>query len=200
MSKVFGIGWAKTGTTTLGHCFRTLGFNHQSQDLSLVDGIQKGDLSRIMALAQQKETFEDWPWIILYKELDEAFPNSRFVLTVREPEKWVRSYTNMLANKGTASESTNRTRQILYGLPFPGVTEAQLIERCQRHNQEVQLYFRDRPEDLLIVDWERGDGWKELCDFLGREIPSEPFPHANKGKYSSQSTMRRVLTKVMGRG
>jgi hypothetical protein len=200
MSKIFGIGWAKTGTTTLGHCFRTLGFNHQSQDLSLVDGIPKGDLSRIMALAQQKETFEDWPWIILYKELDEAFPNSRFVLTVRDPEKWVRSYTNMLANKGTASESTNRIRQILYGLPFPDVTEAQLIERCQRHNQEVKLYFRDRPEDLLIVDWERGDGWKELCDFLGREVPSEPFPHANKGKYSSQSMMRRVLTKVVGRG
>jgi hypothetical protein len=200
MSKIFGIGWAKTGTTTLGHCFRTLGFNHQSQDLSLVDGIPKGDLSRIMALAQQKETFEDWPWIILYKELDEAFPNSRFVLTVRDPEKWVRSYTNMLANKGTASESTNRIRQTLYGLPFPDVTEAQLIERCRRHNQEVKLYFRDRPEDLLIVDWERGDGWKELCDFLGREVPSEPFPHANKGKYSSQSMMRRVLTKVMGRG
>jgi hypothetical protein len=200
MSKIFGIGWAKTGTTTLGHCFRTLGFNHQSQDLSLVDGIPKGDLSRIMALAQQKETFEDWPWIILYKELDEAFPNSRFVLTVRDTEKWVRSYTNMLANKGTASESTNRIRQTLYGLPFPDVTEAQLIERCQRHNQEVKLYFRDRPEDLLIVDWERGDGWKELCDFLGREVPSEPFPHANKGKYSSQSMMRRVLTKVVGRG
>ncbi|NGO50776.1 sulfotransferase family protein [Allomesorhizobium camelthorni] len=200
MSKIFGIGWAKTGTTTLGHCFRTLGFNHQSQDLSLVDGIPKDDLSRIMALAQQKETFEDWPWIILYKELDEAFPNSRFVLTVRDTEKWVRSYTNMLANKGTASESTNRIRQILYGLPFPDVTEAQLIERCQRHNQEVQLYFRDRPEDLLIVDWERGDGWKELCDFLGREVPREPFPHANKGKYSSQSMMRRVLTKVMARG
>ena len=81
MAKVFGIGWAKTGTTTLGDCFKILGFDHQSQDLGLVKDIGQGDLSQIMALAEQKETFEDWPWIILYKELDEAFPGSRFVLT-----------------------------------------------------------------------------------------------------------------------
>jgi hypothetical protein len=199
MPKIFGIGWAKTGTTTLGQCFRILGFNHQSQDLSLVNDIQEGDLSSIMALAQQKETFEDWPWIILYKELDEAFPGSRFVLTIRDPEKWIKSYTNMLANKGTASESANRIRQTLYGLPFPDVTEAQLTERYQRHNHEVQLYFRDRPKDFLIVDWEQGHGWEELCDFLGREIPSEPFPHANRGSYSAQPRVKRVLAKVMRR-
>ena len=35
MSKVFGIGWAKTGTTTLGRCLEILGYNHQTQKLWL---------------------------------------------------------------------------------------------------------------------------------------------------------------------
>ena len=161
--------------------------------------IGQGDLSQIMALAEQKETFEDWPWIILYKELDEAFPSSRFVLTKRNPEKWVRSYKNMLANQGEASEEINEIRRILYGLPFPEVTESQLIERYERHNAEVENYFHDRPKDLLIVNWAEGDGWKELCDFLGRDIPNEPFPHSNKGKYTAKSPIARLIGVVKSR-
>ncbi len=194
MSKVFGIGWAKTGTTTLGECFRILGFNHQSQRLDLVNDIGQGDLTRIIALAKEKDTFEDWPWIILYQELDKAFPDSRFVLTQRDPENWVRSYQNMLRNQGMASKELNEIRSILYGLPFPNVTEEQLIERYVKHNKEIVDYFRDRPKSLLVVNWEKGDGWKELCDFLSRDIPTEPFPHANKGTYLQ--SVKSFLSKV----
>jgi hypothetical protein len=55
MTKIFGIGWAKTGTTTLGNCFKILGFDHQSQDLGLVKDVQKGALSRIMTLAEKRK-------------------------------------------------------------------------------------------------------------------------------------------------
>ncbi len=192
MSKVFGIGWAKTGTTTLGKCFQILGYNHQTQDLGLVKDIANNDLSRIMAIAAKKDTFEDWPWIILYKELDQAHPNSKFVLTMREPHKWVRSYETMLTNQGEAAESLNEIRRTLYGLPFPNVTETQLIERYERHNREVQDYFRDRPKDLLIVNWENGDGWKELCEFLEKPEPNVPMPHANKGNY-----LKAIINKII---
>jgi hypothetical protein len=196
MTKVFGIGWAKTGTTTLGECFEILGLDHQSQNLDLVKDIGKGDLSRIMMLAEKKESFEDWPWIILYKELDRAFPDSRFVLTKRNPEKWIQSYKNMLGNLGDASEELNEIRRILYGLPFPLVSDAQLIERYEKHNSEVENYFRDRPKDLLIVDWEQGSGWKDLCEFLGKNLPNEPFPHSNKGKYTDKPVFTKMLHAV----
>lgn len=190
MSKIFGIGWAKTGTTTLGKCFGILGFNHQTQDLGLVNDLKQGDLSRIMAVVEKKDTFEDWPWIILYKELDKAFPGSRFILTKRDPEKWLCSYRNMVEKQGTASEKINEIRTILYGLPFPDVSESQLIERYQRHNAEVTDHFRNRHKDLLVVDWEQGAGWKELCVFLGKNIPQDPFPHANKGTYNQNELSR----------
>lgn len=193
MTKVFGIGWAKTGTTTLGKCFEILGFNHQSQRLDLVKDVERGDLSKILALAEEKDSFEDWPWIILYKELDRAFPNSCFVLTKRSPDKWIRSYRSMLANQGEASRELNEIRQVLYGLPFPEVTEEQLIDRYERHNAEVERYFNDRSTDLLVVDWEQGSGWKDLCEFLGKEIPNEPFPHANKGKRAGRSVFEKAI-------
>jgi hypothetical protein len=90
----------------------------------------------------------------------------------------------MVFAQGPIARNLIKIRRILYGLPFPDVTQEDLIERYTRHNQEVMDYFQDRPQSLLVVDWENGDGWQELCEFLGREIPREPFPHANKSSYA----------------
>jgi len=193
MIKVFGIGWAKTGTTTLGKCFEILGFDHQSQRLDFVRDVETGDLSRILELAKQKDTFEDWPWLILYRELDVAFPNSRFVLTKRSPETWLISYRNMLRNEGGFSSELNEIRRVLYRLPFPNVTDSQLIDLFKAHNAEVELYFRDRPNDLLIVDWELDSGWDEICRFLRKDIPDSSFPHANKGIYCKPSAHSKAI-------
>lgn len=178
--KVFGIGWAKTGTTTLGRCFEILGYDHQSQNLSLVRRIIHGDFSPIFKIAESKNSFEDWPWILLYKELDAAFPQSRFVLTVRNPERWLISYRAMLSSQGIESNEMNEIRSYIYGLPFTRISDQNLIDRFNRHNREVIDFFKNRPHDLLIVDWETGDGWLQICEFLGYPIPDEPFPHLNK--------------------
>lgn len=184
MSKVFGIGWAKTGTKTLGECLTILGYNHQSRRLDLAEDLRTGDLSRILALVRQKDSFEDWPWLLLYREFDQAFPSSRFILTQRNPERWLRSYQNLLEEANQSTKQLNEIRSLLYGLPFPNVSPEQLQERYLRHNQEVVDYFKDRPQQLLIIDWESGDGWQSLCKFLGKGIPQAPFPHANRGNYT----------------
>lgn len=183
MQKVFGIGWAKTGTTTLGKCFQILGYKHQGQRLGLVPDLIDGNFKRTFALASQKESFEDWPWIILYPELDKKFPGSKFVLTQRDTSRWIRSYKNMVKNLAAASEKMNAIRSYTYGLPFPHVNEAELIARYEKHNAEVKEYFSSRPDDLLLVNWEEDSSWNKLCEFLGKDIPTEEFPHANKGIY-----------------
>lgn len=184
--KIFGIGWAKTGTTTLGECCRIMGYRHRTRKFDLVDGLAKGDLSRILAVAGAHDSFDDWPWLLVYRALDEAFPGSKFVLTIRDPEPWVKSYFNMLRNQGEPSPRMNRIRSILYGFPFPDVTPEQLVARYERHNAEVLEYFKDRPGDLLVVDWSKGHGWRELCAFLGHDLPDVPFPQMNKGVYSDK--------------
>ena len=76
-------------------------------------------------------------------------------------------------------------RTEIYGLPFPDVTDEQLVERYERHNADVMKHFSGRLGDLLVVNWEDGDGWTRLCHFLEMDVPEKPFPHANKGSYKS---------------
>jgi hypothetical protein len=190
MSKVLGVGWAKTGTTTLGDCLETLGYSHRRADLSLVAGLATGDLDAIFDVADAHDSFEDWPWLLLFKEFDQRYPGSKFILTTRDEESWLRSYRNMLANQGQASAQMNQTRRTLYGLDFPHVTDDQLVERYRRHHREVREYFAGRPDDLLEVNWQAGDGWEQLCGFLGHAVPDLPFPQANKGTYAPQPRHR----------
>lgn len=193
MGKVFGIGWAKTGTTTLGECLRTLGYRHQSQRLDLVRDVGEGNLEMVTSVAAESESFEDWPWLLLYREFDELFPGSRFILTVRQEDRWLRSYRNMLEGQGEASGEMNEIRRILYGLPFPDVTSDQLLARYRSHNREVMRYFSQMPERLLVVDWEKGHGWREVCGFLGHEVPDTAFPHANRGRYSTAGKLKALI-------
>ena len=32
-----------------------------------------------------------------------------------------------------------------------------------------------------LLEWEPKDGWEPICKFLGKPVPQEPFPYANKG-------------------
>ena len=41
---------------------------------------------------------------------------------------------------------------------------------------EVSEYFKDRSQDLLILDICGGEGWDKLAPFLGATIPKVPFP------------------------
>ncbi len=34
------------------------------------------------------------------------------------------------------------------------------------------------PQDRLL-EWTVEDGWEPLCEFLGKPVPDEPFPHVN---------------------
>lgn len=179
-NKVFGVGWAKTGTTTLGRCLQTLGYDHQSQNLSLVDGMIRGDYTKVMRIAAAKESFEDWPWLILFREMDAAFPDSRFILTIRDPVRWLASYRAMLAAEGGPVAVVARARAFLYGFAVAAATDDDLQRRFARHNAEVCGYFQDRPDRLLVVDWEQGHGWRELCGFLDVPMPMEDFPHLNR--------------------
>jgi Sulfotransferase domain len=40
-------------------------------------------------------------------------------------------------------------------------------------------YFKDRSEELLVLNITAGEGWTKLCPFLNKQIPSVSFPRAN---------------------
>jgi hypothetical protein len=89
-------------------------------------------------------------------------------------------------------------RTWIYGVGCPEGNEDIYLNRYEQHNQEVIDYFRDRPDDLLILDLAKGDGWEQLCAFLGADIPNEPFPHANKARNrgTANSKSAKLLSKA----
>jgi hypothetical protein len=124
-------------------------------------------------LANRFDAFQDNPWPILYKQLDRKFPGSKFILTLRPSDEWIRSVVNHF------SEKEMPMREWIYGVGHPKGNEDVYIARYERHNREVLEYFKDRSEQLLVLNITAGEGWTKLCPFLGEHIPSVGFPCAN---------------------
>ena len=47
------------------------------------------------------------------------------------------------------------------------------------HVRNVCEYFKDRPDDFLLLDICAGESWEKLCRFLGVAVPNAAFPRAN---------------------
>jgi len=121
--KVFGIGLNKTGTTTLGVCLKTLGFRHAPYDRELLYQIKAGDFAGVHEVADSYDSFEDWPWPLIYRELDARYPDARFVLTERiSVDRWLDSLKNHSVRAGTP-----RVRELVYGHPMPHGHDAEHI-------------------------------------------------------------------------
>jgi hypothetical protein len=178
--KIFCIGFHKTGTTSLEMALRNLGYRVKGSFGSKDPDIASKVHELAYSMVDEYDAFEDNPWPILYHELDERFPGSKFILTRRPTENWIRSQVKDFATTETPM------RRWIYGenAGCPAGNEATYIARYERHNRDVQDYFANRPDDLLIIDLPNDDGWSRLCPFLGHPVPNEPFPHANKASWS----------------
>lgn len=173
--KVFCIGFHKTGTSSMGEVLRTLGYNwyNYRQNPEMVQQLVKGDYTLAKKVAATHSAFEDDPWPSLYQQLDQWHPGSKFILTIREPQQWLTSVSKYFTN----SDSVWRTH--LYGHSLPQGHEQEYLSLYTQHCREVQLYFQDRPQDLLVVDITKEPSWTAICQFLGKAEPPLPFPHVN---------------------
>lgn len=179
--RVFCIGLNRTGTTTFGRVtsalgLKTWGWNSTSADYTL--RWHEGKLTdEMVTTISDHEAFEDLPWPMMFRELDELCPDALFVLTERrDPETWLSSMQAHIAERQPWVGDF-----LVYGSYDPVLDAPKFVERYISHGEMVRSYFSDRPTKLVTCCWELGDGWDKIIDFLGSEIrPTTPFPHANK--------------------
>lgn len=155
-------------------------------------GVQNPDIAEQVlelfgSIVAEHDAFQDNPWPIIYKELDERYPGSSFILTIRDPDAWIGSQVKHFGMLETCM------RKWIYGVGCPEGNEDIYLTRYQQHNEEVLDYFKNRKDDLLVMDLAQMDGWSMLCPFLGKKVPRKPFPHANKA-----GTRDGALTKLLG--
>lgn len=175
-NKIFGIGLNKTGTKTLGSAMEYFGLRNKSYDAELLFDFNAKNFQSIIRVAKGYDSFEDWPWPLVYREMEPIFPEAKFILTMRKtPDIWYRSLC-----KHSIITGPTEARKIVYGHLMPENNREHHIEFYCRHNDLVMEYFKSKKHKLLVVCWENGNGWEDLSSFLELPIPDVPFPHENK--------------------
>ncbi|MFH1358879.1 MAG: sulfotransferase family protein [archaeon] len=170
--KVFGIGHNKTGTTSLSIALNQLGIKtlHDVEKIRKSIKYEKENNLKLLSTLKEFQGFVDEPINRIYKELDKAYPNSKFIFTTRKLSSWLKSRENhVLKNQQNPD----------YKGEFLKIDKINWINEWIKHNEQVKEYFKNRPNDLLIITICEGEGWEKLCPFLGLEIPNKPFPHEN---------------------
>jgi hypothetical protein len=184
-TRIFGIGMQKTGTNSLHEAFKVLGFDsfHWGTGQAALMWYEMQALGRSKTL-ERWYAFSDNPFPLLYEKLDKAYPGSKFILTCRNESDWLKSVERLW------SYEHNPDRGVWDIYPFSNTIHTELygqkdfdarvfLQRYRRHNLEVRQYFRNRPEDLLVMDMDAGMEWAALCKFLNRRIPEVLYPRLN---------------------
>ncbi len=103
--RVIGAGVGRTGTFSMKLALEELGFGpcHHMEE---VDERSPREIALWLAAARGTVDWEvnyagysaavDWPTAAFWRELAEAFPDAKFLLTVRRPEDWYRSFSETI--------------------------------------------------------------------------------------------------------
>tara|TARA_A100000164_G_scaffold369862_1_gene395117 strand:- start:725 stop:1537 length:813 start_codon:yes stop_codon:yes gene_type:complete len=102
-NKCFGIGSNKTATSTLNYIFQNLyGFSSNQSLLEINATIQvmRGNFNPLFNTITNQDFAQDMPISggLTYVALDAFFPNSKFILTLRDEEKWAKSFVAFYVN------------------------------------------------------------------------------------------------------
>ena len=187
MMKIFEVGIMRTGTTSLGLAYEILGFKHKGCDHILNEELnEKEDYNILFDVIDKYDAFEDVPCqSVEVKILDEKYPNSKFILLERDDESWIKSL-EYWSSPGLKENEDWKTwikfdRELVterWVTDRDNLIKEHLDYKHEKYNI-VKEYFRNRPDDLLVMNICGGEGWEVLCLFLNKPIPSVSFPKLN---------------------
>ncbi|WP_299597881.1 sulfotransferase [uncultured Microbulbifer sp.] len=177
--KIFGIGLSKTGTSSLTKALKILGYKNSihnpSQWLSFRD--PKG-LTFDYSQLDDVDSATDIEIAYYYKQLDRRYPGSKFILTTRDVNGWLKSCENHFNDVLTSSEAEKQLHKALYGSSV--FNRERFRSAYSNHVDDVLDYFRDRDSDLLVLPIGSDSKMTLLEDFLGIKGGSHAYPAANK--------------------
>lgn len=186
--KVFGIGLTKTGTTSLHAALMQLGVDsaHWTNPLTC-EVLSENDIF-LFGASSDISVAQD------FEKLYYLYPNARFIWTQRPFESWRSSFENHHARYNWARsfkeiQSYFGRNDSHYGFSSAAahfglyLNAHSLSDAYRTYDRRVRGFFSDKaPGRLLELNVFEGQGWPELCAFLGVPAPDLPFPHANKSQ------------------
>jgi len=192
---VVGAGFGRTGTLSLKFALEKLGFDrcyHMMEVRQHPDHIEYWSRAHRGEPVDWDVVFEgyraavDWPACNWWRELAAYYPDSKVILTTRDPERWFESVHNTIYMSTTKSlqsddPAVRRRGEWIYEIVWKRVFDgrmddkAHVLDVLRRHEAEVKATIP--PSRLLVFD--AAEGWAPLCRFLERPTPDEPYPRVN---------------------
>ena len=165
------------------------------------------------SMYQPADAVTGLPAAFWFEKIFEAFPHAKVVLTMRDNEEvWMRSWAKF--RDVQTRPGGFLTNILLRGIQwFPkyrkdfyfinvfevaafGTVRTQstllLKKKYREHNLRVQDVI---PKEKLLV-YNVRQGWKPLCEFLGCNVPNQPFPRENV----ESSWIRELLQQIVDEG
>ena len=156
--KIFCIGLGRTATSSLTSALINLGYNVWHCPILY-------DSSNIRNYVNKFDALTELPFCSDYnfKNLYTMYPNAKFILTVRDENKWLKS---TIKYKWLADNMV--TKFPGYGLFLKNFNKFDFsIESFRKYNQDVIDFFKDDKKDqLLVINIPNGEGYNKLCPFL----------------------------------
>ena len=213
MNKIFQIGFNKCGTYSLyelfkyqvsNKCLKSIHWDYGKLSLAIFDNLSKNkfllsgydhiDVFTDMEVGIQTNDKIEYKYAYkLYKQFDEDYPESRFILNTRDIDNWINSRLkhesgwvihNSKIKKLDPKPLYYETQLNFYNCS----SKEELIDlwkdEWNKHHQDVLEYFSDRPDDLLVFDIEK-DSLDKIKEFFKKdhiEFSAKIFPHLNKTK------------------
>lgn len=221
--KVIGAGLPRTATLSQHAAMEILGFKPVYHMATLFEKGQASEWREALdgrrpaaELLEGYEATVDWPGSYYAKDLAEAFPDAKIVLSERDPESWAQSMVktiwglfyadNLMRHLSDARASIDpgwkfyltmmKDMWFNAGL-FEGdgasTTPEHMAEAFVRRNDEFKASL---PADRLLV-WRASDGWEPLCAFLEVPVPDQPFPEINDSGHFAEWMIAPAMEKIL---
>lgn len=183
--KIFGIGVAKTGTRTLAKALKILGYKsvHVECNVMNVTTVNGCDSFSIKDnILKNNEAIVGTPLSPCFKMLANKYPDSLFILTIRESEKWLKSCSISFTEKLPMDDRHRALHRWLYDSIL--YDREKFLKGYINYVKKILTFFENNNNRLFSYDICAGNEWEPLCDFLSKNIPDRPFPHEGKRIYA----------------
>ncbi|MBN1217184.1 MAG: hypothetical protein JXA99_17320 [Candidatus Lokiarchaeota archaeon] len=192
-NKIFCIGLSRTGTKSLTAALYILGFNivHYPHDEEVFKALYTGAYK--FDLLDDYDGISDITVAPYYAQLDKLYPNSKFILTLRDKEAWLNSFEKHWSERNpfddpTQSEIYMEIRRFLRASVY-GTYEfnrERMSYVYDLHIKNTLDYFKNKHDSLLLLNIFEKNPWKHLCEFLKVPIIDDSFPNVKTNEQLSK--------------